>query len=473
MVRDKMEVAVFGTGYVYQKYRNRIPVSICCLVDNAPAKQGTAIDGIRVISPDELCGYDYTYIVVMTFGYEEIEQQLLQMGVPAEKILNYTHISSIRNDYPQVHVNGAMEHFEEWLGKMRQKKKILLVSHDYSYSGVPVALLNMALVLKKMGYAVMMAGLTGGNFTGELEKNGIDYCEELNICYGTEWFGNIAAGFEYIIAGTLVLNKFVHRCSSLPVRILWWLHESDRSMYDGINISWLTSNIEIYGVGRRVIHLFRALYEGRDIGMLPYCIPMVKSINPAAHADDQKFVFAMIGTICSRKAQDIAVDAVKYIPRQYRGSFRLLIIGPPSGIEHAYCEEIENENTAIEEIEMLGELDQGHIGQIYGRIDVLLCPSRDDPLPIAVTQAMMYGIPCIISDNVGQSEYIRQGENGFIFGSENIRELAEKMVWVMQHKSMLRQIGERSKVIYEEWFSAETMERNIAGIFNRWDERSK
>lgn len=469
MVGIKMEVAVFGTGYVFQKYQDKISCRICCLVDNAPEKQGKVIDGLRVIPPEGLCRYDYTYIVIMTCCYEAIEQQLLQMGVPGEKILNYTHISALGNEYPQIYCNGTMMCFEKWLDGDRAGKRILLVSHDLSYSGVPVALSNMALVLKKMGYAVLMAGLTGGGFTRELEKNGIDYCEELDLCYGTEWFGRIAAGFEYIVAGTLVLHRFVRRCCFLPVRILWWLHESDRIMYDGIDVAWLTSGIKVYGVGKRVTDIFQARYVGRDIGRLPYCIP--KAGSDKTEANGENFVFAMIGTVCRRKAQDVAVDAVRYMPPSHRGKFRLLIIGPPSAMEHAYCEEIEKRTSVIEELEMLGELVQDHIERIYRAIDVLLCPSRDDPMPIAVTQAMMHGIPCIISDNAGQSEYIIQGENGLVFRSENAEELAERMVWAMEHRITLHQIGERSKKIYEEWFSVQAMQENIERILDRWDER--
>lgn len=466
-----MEVAVFGTGYVFRKYRNKISCNICCLVDNAPDKQGDVIEGIRVIPPDELSSCEYTYIVVMTFEYAEIEQQLLKMGVPREKILNYTHICAIRNSYPQVHINNNRKPLEEWLNVNRGKKKFLLVSHDFSYTGVPAALLNMALVLKRMGYAVIMAGLTGGAIVRELEINDINYLEELNICYGTEWFGTMAVGFDYIIAGTLVLNKFVYRCSFLPVRILWWLHESDSDLYENTDISWLSENIKIYGGGNRVIDTFRMSYPDKNIEKLLYCISKTKSVNHKTDMCDQNITFAVVGTICYRKAQDIAINAIKSVSQKYSGHFRCLVIGADSGIEYDYCRTIEEEISHIEEIKRIGEMNQEQLDRILQQIDVLLCPSRDDPMPIVVTQAMMHGKVCIIAENVGQAEYIRQGENGFRFKNESIEDLTGYMVWAIEHKEMLYQIGNCSREVYDNNFSEEVMERNIRNILDEWDDK--
>ena len=114
-------------------------------------------------------------------------------------------------------------------------------------------------------------------------------------------------------------------------------------------------------------------------------------------------------------------------------------------------------------------MNQEQLDRFYQHIDVLLCPSRDDPMPIVVTQAMMHAKPCIISENVGQSEYIKQGENGFTFRNEKTDELAECMVWTLEHRPELRVIGERTREIYETEFSKDSMRAAMQDIIARWD----
>lgn len=465
-----MSVAIFGTGYVFWKYKNEIPCDICCLIDNAPEKQGDEIAGIKIIAPNEIFYYEYSFIVIMTFAFEEIEHQLLEMGISREKILNYSQISFLQGTYPRICTAGEMKPFEEWLAGCEGKKTILVVSHDFSYTGAPVALMNLVMVLKSMDYAVIMAGLTDGKLVRELEKNEIDYVKELNVCFGTEWFGLMAQRFDYIVVGTLVLHKFVHRCSSLSVKILWWIHESDRSMYDGVDLSWLTDNIKMFGAGKRVSDFFALCYKEAKIGKLFYCIPETEHALQRLDKSDDKVTFAVIGTISYRKAQDIVVDAVKKVPSQYKESFRCLMIGAFSDVEQKYCNKIQEEIINVKQIDMLGELDQDQISQLYHNIDVLLCPSRDDPMPIVVTQAMMHRKTCIISENVGQSEYIQHGENGLLFINGKPEELANQMIWAIEHKELLCRIGERSRKIYDDRFSMSVMKKNIGNIFLEWEE---
>ena len=57
---------IFGTGKLYEaskyKFKN---LDIVAFVDNNPDKQGTYIDGIKVISPSLIQEYHYKYILIV------------------------------------------------------------------------------------------------------------------------------------------------------------------------------------------------------------------------------------------------------------------------------------------------------------------------------------------------------------------------------------------------------------------------
>ena len=52
-------------------------------------------------------------------------------------------------------------------------KKILLISHEMSYTGAPRSLLNLAKILKESGMEVNVWTLENGNFQKEFEKERI------------------------------------------------------------------------------------------------------------------------------------------------------------------------------------------------------------------------------------------------------------------------------------------------------------
>jgi glycosyltransferase involved in cell wall biosynthesis len=51
----------------------------------------------------------------------------------------------------------------------------------------------------------------------------------------------------------------------------------------------------------------------------------------------------------------------------------------------------------------------------------LICASRDDPMPVVVTEAMMFSKVCICSENTGSANIIQDGNSGFVYkdNSEN------------------------------------------------------
>jgi glycosyltransferase involved in cell wall biosynthesis len=94
----------------------------------------------------------------------------------------------------------------------------------------------------------------------------------------------------------------------------------------------------------------------------------------------------------------------------------------------------------------------------------MVVPSREDPMPTVAAEAMMHGVPCIVSDATGTANYISDGEDGVIFQSEDEDELASKIMWCMEHKDKLAKMGEKARKIYEQHFSMRVFEKNLLEI---------
>ena len=60
-----------------------------------------------------------------------------------------------------------------------------------------------------------------------------------------------------------------------------------------------------------------------------------------------------------------------------------------------------------------GEMHFENKYKLYKNTDVLLCTSRDDPMPVVVSEAMSLEIPTLVTSQVEQYSYIEDYINGF------------------------------------------------------------
>ncbi|SDM20656.1 D-alanyl-lipoteichoic acid biosynthesis protein DltD [Sediminibacillus halophilus] len=87
-----MNIIIFGCGISAEKIIrviNKLNVKIIAYADNNLDKVGSRINDTPVISPSEIKGKDFDYIIIGSIYFEEIREQLLNIGIPEERILEY------------------------------------------------------------------------------------------------------------------------------------------------------------------------------------------------------------------------------------------------------------------------------------------------------------------------------------------------------------------------------------------------
>ncbi len=107
---------------------------------------------------------------------------------------------------------------------------------------------------------------------------------------------------------------------------------------------------------------------------------------------------------------------------------------------------------------------QKDISEFYKSADCIVCASNYEAFGRVVTEAMLCRTPVIVGSNVGASEIIKDGQNGFIFNYKNsTSDLAQKIEFVMSQKDKL------NDVIEEAYLTAKklTWQNFAENIFNK------
>lgn len=170
---------------------------------------------------------------------------------------------------------------------------------------------------------------------------------------------------------------------------------------------------------------------------------------------------AIVGTVDQRKGCDLLVDCVQFIPAEIRDKIEIFVIGKPSD------KKIVNKILRCNKIDfkMIGNVEHDKLLEIMTSIDVLLCPSIDDPMPIVCTEAMMLSKPIIASTNTGTSYIIQDGKEGFIFNSGDAKHLAKSIIKSVNNSHKLSEMGIYARQVYEKFFTMEQFYKNVEGIF--------
>ena len=95
-----------------------------------------------------------------------------------------------------------------------------------------------------------------------------------------------------------------------------------------------------------------------------------------------------------------------------------------------------------------GKFDSRSIAAVYDGMDVLIVPSIwKETFGFVVLEALSYGVPVIVSDNVGAKDIVRQYDKRFIFTSE--AELSVLLDKIVNDRSLLADFNEN--ILNGEW----------------------
>lgn len=340
-----------------------------------------------------------------------------------------------------------------------KSRAALLISHELSMTGAPVALLEMAKQLKEMGTTAVVTCPSDGPLREETESRGIP-AVIIPQLFEEGTLSDIADLFDFIVVNTLVCCPAVRELNGADIPVLWWIHETEEAYGNCTDImpAVLLSNITAVTAGPRAgafLKKHRPLYEAEE---LPYAIPDFytsgENKRTGKKADGGVVTFALIGTLEPRKGQDILLDAINTLCEGEYGRCRFIFVGEDAGhpVTDRVRKAVSEEHSNLEYIEYIG---RDEMPSFYDGIDCLICASRDDPMPMTVTEACMTGRAVICSENTGSAALLERYDAGIIYHNDDPEELASCIRQVINELSGMDDMRKNARKLYEENFILE------------------
>lgn len=129
------------------------------------------------------------------------------------------------------------------------------------------------------------------------------------------------------------------------------------------------------------------------------------------------------------------------------------------------CVNFCRENQIAEKVHFLGA--RNDVPDILAALDIFACSSLAEGLPIAVNEAMLAGIPTVVSDIPPLLEASKNGECSEVFQTQNAGELSEKVLKLLKNVNLREDLGSRALKFAHENFSIEAHLKNLVNLYGK------
>jgi glycosyltransferase involved in cell wall biosynthesis len=129
-----------------------------------------------------------------------------------------------------------------------------------------------------------------------------------------------------------------------------------------------------------------------------------------------------------------------------------------------YC----REHNISDRVHFLGK--RSDVAELLGSLNVFVLSTRREGSPISVIEAMMMGVPTVLSDISALREVSRDGECGVLFRTGDAQDLATKLIELIHEPTRRASLGAKARRWATKEFSIQSHIANLSRLYKSLSE---
>ena len=158
-------------------------------------------------------------------------------------------------------------------------------------------------------------------------------------------------------------------------------------------------------------------------------------------ADNEKIILFM-GRLVYEKGVQHLISAMPKILEQYNDA--KLVIAGKGGMEESLKAQAESMGLG-DKVYFTGYLDAKKVSKIYKCADISVFPSTYEPFGIVALEAMLAGVPTVVSDVGGLGEIVTHGEDGLKSYAGNSNSIADSILALLFDAQLSENVVKKAK----------------------------
>lgn len=166
--------------------------------------------------------------------------------------------------------------------------------------------------------------------------------------------------------------------------------------------------------------------------------PVVLPERIPCRTDRQSTTFVYLGRIEEAKGAFDAIDAFRHISSHLSSKAKLVLAGDG---ETAHAQRLVEELGLTENVTVHEWLNRSECERLLREADVFLLPSHQEGLPMALLEAMAWGLPVIATSVGGIPEVVTNRLEGVLVPPKHLRQLVEAMEHLIMNETVRYEMG--------------------------------
>jgi len=166
---------------------------------------------------------------------------------------------------------------------------------------------------------------------------------------------------------------------------------------------------------------------------------------------DNAVMLLSVGELIKRKNHEVIIRAVVKLNNP---NIHYYIAG--QGEIEKYLSELIKQFNLSDNVHLLGY--RTDVAELYKSSDIFCLPSIHEGLPMALMEAMISGLPCVVSNIRGNTDLIEGGKSGFLCDSQNVNDFVTAINMLVRNENMKNIMGEYNKLAVQKFDLGNVME---------------
>lgn len=212
---------------------------------------------------------------------------------------------------------------------------------------------------------------------------------------------------------------------------------------------------------------FDGLIEKDRIAVVPNGIDWSDSYpDRSVPRSPGRFRILHLSTLSHLKGALVLLQAVPFVVQQ-RKDVEFMLAGPWSHEEdRQWAEDFIHQHKLETFVSFSGQVGAAEKQALFDSSDLFVFPGvQQEGQPLVVIEAMAAGMPVIFTDRGCLRDTVVEGETGFEVPIGDAHQLAERILWCLEHPEQMKSMGARSRNRYEALYTKEQHIQRMIDVF--------